>query len=110
MRDPGNAPSARFDRMPMPREAALRKNELGKQPAQYFVVKQKGEWKIRAGYRTTGFYANKGEALAAAIEFAEKDGMAGRDAEVLVQTEGQHFRTAWIYGRDPYPINIAPSP
>jgi hypothetical protein len=94
----------------MPREAAIKRPQLGRQPAQYFVVRQKGEWKIRAGYRTTGLYPNKAEALAAAIEFAEKDGMAGRDAQVLVQTEGRHFRTAWVYGRDPYPIKIASAP
>jgi len=71
--------------------------------AQYFVIQHKGEWRIRAGYRTTGSYPNKAQAMCAAIDFAEKDGMAGRQAQVLVQDDDRHFRTAWVYGRDPYP-------
>ena len=72
--------------------------------AQYFVIHHKGEWRIRAGYRTTGSYPNKAQAMCAAIDFAEKDGMAGRQAQVLVQGDDRHFRTAWVYGRDPYPV------
>jgi hypothetical protein len=72
--------------------------------AQYFVIQHKGEWRIRAGYRTTGSYPNKAQATCAAIDFAEKDGMAGRQAQVLVQDDDRHFRTAWVYGRDPYPV------
>ena len=72
--------------------------------AQYFVIRHKGEWRIRAGYRTTGSYPNRTQAMCAAIDFAEKDGMAGRQAQVLVQDDDRHFHTAWVYGRDPYPI------
>jgi hypothetical protein len=72
--------------------------------AQYFVIKHKGEWRVRAGYRTTGSYTSKAHAMCAAIDFAEKDGMAGRQAQVLVQGDDGHFRTAWVYGRDPYPV------
>jgi hypothetical protein len=72
--------------------------------AQYFVTKRNGEWKIRAGYRYSGPYPSKGEALRVAIDFAERDGQAGREAQVLVQGEDRLFRPAWTYGRDPYPI------
>jgi hypothetical protein len=74
--------------------------------AQYFVIKHKGEWRIRAGYRTIGSFPSKTHATCAAIDLAEKDGMAGRDAYVLVQGDDRHFRTAWIYGRDPYPVKM----
>ena len=74
--------------------------------AQYYVIRHNGEWKIRAGYRTTGSYPSKSEAMGAAIDFAEKDGMAGREAQVLVQGDDRHFRMAWIYGRDPYPVRL----
>jgi hypothetical protein len=74
--------------------------------AQYFVVQRQEGWGIRAGYRTTGSYPSKTHALGAAIDFAEKDGMAGREAQVLVQGDDRHFRTAWIYGRDPYPVKM----
>jgi len=72
--------------------------------AQYFVTRRNGEWKIRAGYRYSGPYSTKREALQAAIDFAERDGQAGREAQVLVQGEDRLFRPAWTYGRDPYPI------
>jgi hypothetical protein len=72
--------------------------------AQYFVTQRKGEWKIRAGYRYSGPYPSQGEALRVAIDFAERDGQAGREAQVLVQGEDRLFRPAWTYGRDPYPI------
>jgi hypothetical protein len=75
--------------------------------AQYFVTKRNGEWKIRAGYRHSGPYPAKREALQAAIDFAERDGQAGREAQVLVQSEDRLFRPAWTYGRDPYPITRA---
>jgi hypothetical protein len=73
-------------------------------PAQYFVLRQPDGWKIKAGYRTTGSFPTKSHALHAAIDLAQKDGMAGRDAQVLLQGEDRTFRTAWIYGRDPYPV------
>jgi Uncharacterized protein conserved in bacteria (DUF2188) len=72
--------------------------------AQYFVTKRNGEWKIRAGYRHSSAYPTEREAMRAAIDFAERDGQAGREAQVLVQGEDRLFRPAWTYGRDPYPI------
>jgi hypothetical protein len=77
--------------------------------AQYFVVRHQGAWRIKAGYRTTGSYPSETDAIHAAIDFAEKDGMAGRDAQVFVQGDDRHFRAAWIYGRDPYPIDARPA-
>jgi len=72
--------------------------------AQYFVTKRNGEWKIRAGYRYSGPYSSKAEALQVAIDFAERDGQAGREAQVLVQGADRLFQPAWTYGRDPYPM------
>jgi len=77
--------------------------------AQYFVIWHKGQWRIRAGYRTTGPYPSKAHAMCAAIDFAEKDGMAGREAHVLIQDEQRHFHTIWVYGRDPYPLKLRAS-
>jgi hypothetical protein len=77
--------------------------------AQYFVTKRNGEWKIRAGYRYSGPYPTKRKALQVAIDFAERDGQAGREAQVLVQGEDRLFRPAWTYGRDPYPVETPAS-
>ena len=74
--------------------------------AQYFVTKRNGEWKIRAGYRYSGPYPTKKEALQVAIDFAERDGQAGREAQVLVQGEDRLFRPACTYGRGPYPVEM----
>ncbi len=71
--------------------------------AQYFVVKNAGEWKIRAGYRYSAAYPGKAEAVAAAIDRAERDGQAGRDAQVLAQGDDRLFYPVCTYGRDRYP-------
>ena len=75
--------------------------------AQYFVLNENGQWKIKAGYRLTAPYHSKTAAMRAAIDYAEKDGQAGRDAEVLVQREDRTYRVEWTYGRDPYPSMTA---
>ena len=77
--------------------------------AQYFVLSDNGEWTIKAGYRHTGPYDSKTAALCAAIDYAERDGQTGRDAQVLVQGEDRIFRVEWTYGRDPYPSKAARS-
>jgi hypothetical protein len=78
--------------------------EIAMSRAQYLVTQRNGEWKIRAGYRYSGPYPTRQEALQVAIDFAERDGQAGREVQVLVQGEDRLFRPAWTYGRDPYPI------
>ncbi len=71
--------------------------------AQYFVVKQGGAWTVRAGYRYSSAYPGKHEAIAAAIDRAERDGQVGHDAQVLAQGDDRLFYTVWTYGKDPYP-------
>src|ERR1700730_4380011 len=67
----------------------------------YVVVRREHEWNIvQGGRRYSGSYPSKREALYAAIEFAEKDGHAGRRVEVLVRQEDGHFLTEWSFGRD----------
>jgi hypothetical protein len=75
--------------------------------AQYFVLNDNGQWKIKAGYRHTGPYDSKNAAMCAAINYAEKDGQTGRNAQVLVQGEDRTFRVEWTYARDPYPSEAA---
>ncbi len=95
---------SRIDPAPIPRspadDFAFRMNDLAP-PALL--------WKIRAGYRYSGPYPTKRKALQVAIDFAERDGQAGREAQVLVQGEDRVFRPAWTYGRDPYPVETPAS-
>jgi hypothetical protein len=75
----------------------------------YVVVRREVEWKIvQGGRRYSGSYPSKGQALCAAIEFAEKDGCAGHLVEVLVGHEDGHFLTEWTFGRDARPDAAAP--
>jgi hypothetical protein len=66
----------------------------------YVVVGQGDRWTIIQGRRRFSEYASKLQAMYAAIEFAEKDGDAGRDAEVLVRHEDGRFLTEWMFGRN----------
>ncbi|MBO0757643.1 MAG: hypothetical protein J2P54_17465 [Bradyrhizobiaceae bacterium] len=66
----------------------------------YVVVGQGDRWTIIQGRRRFSEYASKSQAMYAAIEFAEKDGDAGRDAQVLVRHEDGRFMTEWIFGQD----------
>jgi hypothetical protein len=67
----------------------------------YVVVRREAEWMIvQGGRRYSGSYPSQRQALCAAIEFAERDGHAGRRVEVLVCQEDGHFSTEWMFGRD----------
>jgi hypothetical protein len=54
----------------------------------------------RVGYqRTFGSFSDHVHAIDAAIDFAGKDGKAGRPA--LMQEDGRTLRTVWTYGQYP---------
>lgn len=72
-------------------------------PAQYFVVLHDDEWKIKHLGKHFGPYISQSEAVKAAVKRANKSGLAGEDAQVLVQGENHQFRAEWTYGNDPYP-------
>ena len=75
----------------------------------YVVVRREDEWKIvQGGRRFPGSYPGKSQALCAAIEFAERDGYAGRRVEVLVRHEDGHFLTEWIFGTGAPPDEAGP--
>ena len=48
-------------------------------------------------------------AVRAAVDAAHLEGSRGSDAEVLVLTENNMYRTMSRYGRDPYPPHHIPS-
>jgi hypothetical protein len=75
--------------------------------SRYIVLYQDGKWKIvRAGRRYSNTYSSKTQAMCAAIEFAEKDGDAGREAEVLVRHEDGRFMMEWMFGHDLRASNV----
>jgi hypothetical protein len=71
--------------------------------AHYYVVLHEGEWKIKLNGEHYGPYKTQREAIQVAVDVANKSGIQGHDAQVLVQGENHQFRTEWTYGHDPYP-------
>ena len=71
--------------------------------AQYFVVLHNDEWKIKHLGKHYGHFPSQTAAVKAAVERANKSGLSGEEAQVLVQGENHQFRTEWTYGHDPYP-------
>jgi hypothetical protein len=65
------------------------------------VVSEESRWQIvQGGRRYPESYTSKSQAVCSAIAFAQRDGLAGRRAEVMVRHEDGHFITEWIYGED----------
>ncbi len=65
----------------------------------YVVVSDETRWQIvRGGRRFPETYPSKSLAISNAIAFAEKDGLAGRRAEVMVRHENGLFITEWVFG------------
>jgi len=71
--------------------------------ARYFVVRQQDVWLIKFDDEEYGPYRSQGEAMLFAIDAAQKLGLQGESAEVALMGENGHFRSEWIFGRDPYP-------
>ena len=74
----------------------------------YIVVNHEFGWRIiQGGRRFPGDYPSKTQAICSAIAFAEQDGNAGRQAEVLVQHEDGRFIIEWVFGRHSPPDDAA---
>jgi hypothetical protein len=69
--------------------------------SRYVVVSEESRWQIvQGGRRYPETYTSKSQAVCSAIAFAQRDGLAGRRAEVMVRHEDGHFITEWVYGKD----------
>jgi hypothetical protein len=84
----------------------------------YVVVSEESRWQIvRGGRRFPETYPSKSQAVCSAIAYAERDGQAGRRAEVMVRHENGLFITEWVFGEDsdgdkaadPLPMSGSPS-
>jgi hypothetical protein len=69
-------------------------------PAQYFIVQNGGEWKIKFRNELFGPYRSREEALLFAIDAARDIGARESAAQVLVEEAGDRFLTKWTY-REP---------
>ena len=76
--------------------------------SRYVVSGCDSEWEVRkANSCVTETFPSKAQALCAAIELAEKDGVRGEAPEVLVRHEDDRFITEWVYGQDLHPDDAA---
>jgi hypothetical protein len=77
----------------------------------YVVVSEESRWQIvRGGRRFSETYPSKNLAICSAIAFAERDGLAGRRAEVMVRHENGLFITEWVFGEDVHADKAAQPP
>ena len=77
----------------------------------YVVVSEESRWQIvRGGRRFPETYPSKSQAVCNAIAYAERDGQAGRRAEVVVRHENGLFITEWVFGEDTDAGNDAQPP
>ena len=70
--------------------------------AQYFIIRDQGQWKILLDGVRYGPYATQRDAVRAAVDAAHEAGLKGLNGQVLLRDQ---FRIEWTYGKDPYPPN-----
>ena len=68
-------------------------------PSGYLVIRSGDAWAIESGNRSFGPFPNM-FTRPTPLDFAEKDGKAGRPAKVVAREDGGALRTVWTYGRD----------
>ena len=69
----------------------------------YAVIRDAGKWRINLDGVNYGYHDDAAAATAVAIATAHQAGVAGREAQVLVETLPMQFRIAWTYGVDALP-------
>jgi|SwirhisoilCB1_FD_contig_101_166303_length_786_multi_2_in_0_out_0_1 hypothetical protein len=75
--------------------------------ARYFVVYD-GAWKIQCEGENSEPYQRRSDAFRDAVGLAHLDVRNGREADVIVQCEGDLFRPQWDSSRDTYPPPLVP--
>lgn len=66
--------------------------------AQYFVVRERDQWRINHSGNLYGYYPSADAARQVAIATAQKAVAAGLVAEVLEEGDGGSFRRVWEPG------------
>jgi hypothetical protein len=86
-----------------PRRRAAKEGMIGNAMLnlRYVVVSEESQWQIvRGGRRFPETYPSKRQAVRSAIALAERDGLAGRRAEVMVRHENGLFITERVFGEN----------
>ena len=75
--------------------------------AHYYVVYD-DDWKIQCDGENSEPYPRRSDAFKDAVGLAHLDVRNGREADVIVQCEGDLFRSEWDSARDTYPPPLVP--
>ncbi len=73
-----------------------------KQHDVYIVRSLGARWAVCLNDKTLGVFAERPEALQAAIVVSEASGRAGRTSVVVTEDPNGALRTIWEFGRDAY--------
>ena len=75
----------------------------------YYVMFDGSGWKIQCDGENSDSYRHKREAFRDAVALAHLDGKNGRQADVIVQSQYDIFRSEWDSSRDSYPPPLVPA-
>ena len=76
--------------------------------AHYYVVYDGSAWTIQCDGENSEPYPRRNDAFRDAVRLAHLDGTVGRDADVIVQGDGDRFRPQWDSSKDAYPPPLVP--
>jgi hypothetical protein len=74
----------------------------------YFVVYDGSAWAIQCDGVNSEAYSRRVDAFRDAVALAHLDEQNGREADVIVQSEGDIFRAEWVSSKDAYPPPLVP--
>jgi hypothetical protein len=69
----------------------------------FVVERQSNEWVVKRQRQILGCYSDRVHAISAAIDLANDEGKASRDATVVTEEEGAEPQKVWTYGEDTRP-------
>ena len=84
---------------------ATKSGEPAMSIVRYAVIKDNAKWRVNLEGVNYGYYDDAAAATRVAIATAQKAGLSGRAAQVLVETLPMQFRVAWTYGVDDLPAD-----
>jgi hypothetical protein len=70
----------------------------------YAVIRDGGKWRVNLDGVNYGYYDDAAAATEVAIATAHAAGVAGHQAQVVVETLPMQFRVAWTHGVDAAPV------
>lgn len=74
----------------------------------YYVIYDGSAWTIQCDGVNSEAYSRRVDAFRDAVALAHLDERNGREADVIVQDEGDSFRAEWVSSKNTYPPPLVP--